>query len=135
MTNKDLVLQCVERCKALAPIMQGIEPDASFDPAGNLWTSENFLTMGNRGSKHLPPFEFIKDWIPTFRQDKLALRLPEWVFDNFKGIPPNPLIICEIEDKIDLIHKVSKVVVFGKGQPQLEATADLLILLNNEGLL
>jgi len=122
MQTKDLVLQDVELCKQVAPIMErlGIEPDdrwfnrkyaslTGHDPNEYmLWSEEHpSVRYGNWGRT-----------VPTYRQDKLALALPkDWTDIHF------------------VTEDIWEQVVYYRGQNQLEATAKLILLLEENNLL
>lgn len=131
MNNKDLVLQDIERCKKMQPIMErlGIEPDVS------ICEEENYIC--NSVCK-------VDGFVSTYRQDKLALALPEWWFNNEDEYIDDSFAYwtwhypSEIENNEKLTYKLYRYkqeLLKKGGQAQLEATADLLILLEEEGLL
>jgi len=125
MTNQDLVLKDIERCKKVAPILErlGIEPDEKLP---------SFCVYD--GSTPLDDF-----YIPTYRQDKLALALPEWFFDRYfdryyEDIH-SYLINCTGLKNPNYTLELFNTAMINRGQEQLNATADLIISLNTEGLL
>jgi len=160
MTNQDLVLKDIERCKALAPIMADIEPDGYWilfqDCFNNNltvwrfelkpWTISHEMTSSGWEPARDEHKNFI-DTVPTFRQDKLALRLPEWVVVHGESVETieNHLIFLQGAKSfdsavlLDLAHSIFFLIEARRKyvsiQQQLEATCDLLILLNKEGLL
>ena len=143
---KDLVLQDIELCKQVAPIMGrlGIEPD------GVILTGENnrvvliHEAIYYSGDGH-PVTSLDLNWthgIKTYRQDKLALGLPEWWDEPLGGIGADPYQArVEINGKLKSLDFGRKYLTIrdklhaSRGQPQLEATARLLILLDKENLL
>lgn len=137
INQEDLVLKDIERLKKIQLIMQrlGIEPDGwwrSIDD-GKTWF---FTSRENQDPEKLTTDCVIN--IPTYRQDKLALALPDWLYlcleveeDVYVRLP-RPKQCRELSYEI---HTLMLRVISWRGQEQLQATADLLILLEEEGLL
>lgn len=167
MNQEALVLKDIERCKKVQHIMYqlGIEHDGGLmqnATSGEILYTKEFHKLVS---------------VPTYRQDKLALALPDWLFYPYRdelerimrslGRAYLEELKSEHEDLSeeliadrasmgdsrarDFIHafkssigvmapKAHNISELSKrlsmrGQPQLEATADLLILLEEEGLL
>lgn len=128
MNDEDLVLKDIERCKKLEPIMNrlGIKPDGYW------------LEMENGDIHFHGPELQLSGCIKTYRQDKLALALPEWVrtpevydFCFAFGLPG-----IEIEGAmLNTISEMYERIISNIGQAHIEATADLLILLEEEKIL
>ena len=127
--EQDLVLQDVELCKKVEPIMErlGIDPDGYF-------TDEGYVTL-----VECSEVQWMLPGEPSFgayRQDKLALALPDWCFEfgrlmqtiSFKYDLPKEIDPATFDD---YMYKFVK----ERGQKQLEATAKLLILLEEKELL
>lgn len=153
INQEDLVLKDIKRCKKIQPIMErlGIEEDGYYCEFGNYKLSG---IKSSHWSFCLEPLEVSTSnatgqKVKTYRQDKLAWALPDWLkedetgLDNIRkalrlhGVPACKLKLASLLGKIirtrdDIINAFR----FRKGsQIQLEATADLLILLDGEGLL
>jgi len=133
INQEDLVLKDIELCKKVCPIMEpfGIEPDGMWceELLGYAW--ELFPVDEDPGARNCIVY--------TYRQDKLALALPDWCFSCIEGNGGDYFIstLPEIEDfdiKCD-IESLIWVVLLKRGQPQLKATAEQLILLEENNLL
>jgi hypothetical protein len=166
--TKDLVLQSIDHCKRVLPIMErlGIEPDAMIASPRigiDVETGEEhylpnpiytqYIDFGEWKQDRYKILEKLskdcKDWgipkyeslVPTYRQDKLELALPEWEegFDvrycpvKLSGFK-YPL---EKEDKTPIMkmNQLLAKVLLKRGQKSLEATVELVCLLKGEGLL
>lgn len=86
----------------------------------------------------------------TYRLDKLLMGLPDWCFNwyvnpsmtqdgpayRLKFIKGNPLVFDEFDykDKSFDIHDLLELIASSANQKKIEATAKLLILLEEEGL-
>jgi len=141
MTNQDLVLKDIERCKALAPIMQGIEPDDKwYNDDGEWYLLSYYDSLAGGFINH---YGTKNDLIPTWRQDKLALRLHSCCKKTITGFSGYIEAVVFnnngtgelISELHEAVRRYKKSFIDGDIQLQLESTADLLILLNNEGLL
>lgn len=147
MINKDsFYLQDIELCRALQPIMakkdifndgyfikqliEGTYYDADkvyFKRDNEI--SNNDLIWEQKGSLEL---------IPTWRKDSLEAALPEWVKDRTltssklarifnDKYPSDCVFLHHIGTERDLIN-------YGRGQESLKALAQLIILLDKEGV-
>lgn len=122
MTTKDLYLQSIDHCKMFAPIAEelGIEPDGWHRSITN---DDWFFTP----REDQDPTKLTTDHcinIPTWRQDKLELPLPE---------PPYTLM-----DRGDVCIRAYELcidIMKFTGEPKRQATVDLVCLLEEEGLL
>ena len=154
---KDLVLQDIELCKQVAPILDrlGIEPDdehihyyyckycAEVIPKHKYWDlldrlDEEYTHIECPGCEGLlPKYEVSKNTTPAYRQDKLAAGLPEWCFGRGYGDHLRSLDLPRDGTHMSIgseIENFQWCMWSKRGQPQLEATARLLILLEKEGL-
>ena len=139
LTTKDLVLQDVELCKQVAPILErlGIEPDYYWIKFAE-YKSEDFgLYKEKTYRDHEDDIV-----IPTYRQDKLALGLPEWCFKFFENYLDIDFELVKYVLEADIDMNTSKLIFcylndmhHSRGQPALEATAKLILLLEENNLL
>jgi hypothetical protein len=133
---KDLVLQDIELCDAVRGVMERLNIPADMWIVGDgFFTNEEFC-MGT-----IPGYAKMSA-SKTWRQDKLALGLPEWWDEPLGGIGADPYQArVEINGKLKSLDFGRKYLTIrdklhaSRGQPQLEATARLLILLDKENLL
>lgn len=135
MKVRDLVLQDIERLKKLQPMMEklGIAPDGwwrSIDD-GKTWF---FTSREDQDPQKLTTDCVIN--IPTYRQDKLAGVLPKWFDDRHlrgleleivKRLKPGQQVY-QHNTWVSICTAISVLENSKRGQPQLESTADLLIL-------
>lgn len=114
---ESLVLQSIDHCKRIAPIMERLE----IEPDGWIRSDSDTILLGwinVNGEKS----------VPTYRQDKLELALPEWLYKNeFQHLNK----LKDMSHGLDLIGKVYK---FHRGEPKRIATAELIELLEQEEL-
>lgn len=141
MKEQDLVLQDVELCKKIQLIMErlGIECDGYYvfglelnEEGKDYWSflfkeekEQIIMLQGFKAGK--------LKFIPTYRQDKLALALPRWCRSRFLDEALDDIADSESEaHAFATTHwdKIFEVLIYG----QLKATAELLILLEENGL-
>lgn len=150
MINKeDFYLKNIELCKQLEPIMKrlGVEEDRYL----HLYKEQ--VCGIPKGSIRIKDHEILTEAIeeyPTWRSDSMGAALPEWVARVIRvwAIDQDYLFVgalCNaIPDFKDRkgakllkagIKKLFEDLITSRGQPKLEALANLIILLDSEGLL
>ena len=133
---KDLVLQDIELCKQVAPIMErlGIIEDAylverlpgELGFRWGVWAKEELQEWLSFKSNTLADLHYYR----TYRQDKLSLGLPEWWFSDSFEMINNTFAYHTWDTPEDMPDAVETKIFYAKeelstlrGQPQLEATA------------
>lgn len=141
MNNRDLVLQDIERCKKVQPIMErlGIEPDGWWVYAEH---GLPYNGLSDLKKTFIPNNQVFGKGQATYRQDKLELALPEWwhkfklVGVEFYGHTEDYLQAwVESRDYSEEILWALYSSISGRGEPKRQATVDLICLLDEEGLL
>lgn len=128
--SKDLCLQSIDHCKRFQPIAErlGIEPDYYWIKFTEYKSQEFGLYKEKTYRDHEDDIV-----IPTYRQDKLELPLPDWVFTGRL-----PLSMSNDIDSItigeDAYHQYQSIGLL-QGEPKRKATVELVELLDKEGLL
>lgn len=138
MTNKDsFYLQDIELLKQLAPIMakKGIDGDAYLTDYGGVLTHEAFVAAyrNDREGAH----ERLKTLQNTYRKDSLEAALPEWCFGSrtMDGMLDaladydSPFHAFIVDNYMQILDAILM-----RGQESLKALAQLIILLDKEGV-
>jgi len=149
ITERELVLQDIELCKKLAPIMErkGIERDWAFDweDLGSVEYPEGYYLV------HPDEYNEYEDYdSPTWRLDKLLLELADWCFNpdtyavdagSWSEPETEYIVRWDVHGTIDMeflftkVHPLLKKTFFGEtNKIRLESAARLLILLEENNL-
>jgi hypothetical protein len=131
ITERELVLQDIELCKKLAPIMErkGIERDWAFDweDLGSVEYPEGYYLV------HPDEYNEYEDYdSPTWRLDKLLSALPHWCvcLHDFEHL-------CMKFDDLDFVRQIQELYFLTINEDynrRIEGWARLLILLEENNL-
>jgi len=138
MTKENFYLKDIERLKKLEPIMDrlGARPDDYWiyaqHPVLPCWVLQSIAKKDDH--------YFAKEDLATYRSDTLESVLPEWwksIGLTESGGELKRLLYSFIDKEVGAwaIRNLCREALFSDSQESLEKKADLIILLDEEGLL